>query len=298
MKTRYFSLLILAAALALPAHAATYGKINGSGGGGSGTVTSVTSTGSTMTITNPTGPAVNVDISQAAARAPDWFGYMAVYFQQQTGLAPLAFSCMLEKDFADGNLTAAQQGMQISGTGSAYTYSQTPSGAIKCAGPSSGSGYCDWANSPQGASSWPNIPNVRTKRWITAFRATVGKTPTSGSSVNFGLYAGSTYVGLGYVGAQTNWQYVRGSTPANITDTGSAISVDSTGGTGYRTMFVANLDLSHVTYNIDVLGGAANVNVEAITNIPSSAAYPYVYNEGAGAGDIYYLDKVIVCVEL
>lgn len=224
-----------------------------------------------------------------------WFGYMRNLFQGQTGLSQLAWSPAIEFDFADGAQNTAVRGFQLSGTGAAATQQALPGGVIKVTGPTA-AGYADWTNS--GVGPYATVSNARTKRWMVATRVAVGTAPASASKVCLGiLAAGGTFVGLGYVGAQTAWQYVRGSTPANIASTGKTIAVDSTGATGYVSMLLANFDLTSVTYNVDVTGGASQVAVEAVTNLPNGVVAPYFFNEGT-AGDIYFLDKVCMYGEL
>lgn len=227
-----------------------------------------------------------------------WFGYMRNLFQGQTGLSQLAWSPAVELDFADGALSTGNRGFQVSGTGAAAAQltSGAGGGVVKVTGPTSAGGFADWCDSSVGP--YLLAADSQTKRWMVGCRVAIGQAPASGSKLSLGvLIAGSTYTGLGFVGAQTTWQYVRGGVLANITNTGKTIVVDSTGVSGYLSMYVGNFDLTNVQYCIDVAGGAASVVAEAVTNLPTGKVAPYFTNQGT-AGDIYFFDKVCMYVEL
>lgn len=225
-----------------------------------------------------------------------WQAYMENIFSSQTGMSDLQWSTVAFEDFGRSAFSASGIGAQTSGTGASAQYASTGSfggGVLKLTSTSSGAGYADY--DVAGTSGFPCVTNMRTKRWMIGGRIASGTATAANDRVTFGLLGGSNIIGLGWSGAATNWQYCRGAAPTNISDTGSAID---TSGNSFRTLLLANFDLTNVAYCIDVLGGAAIVNVEAVSNLPANSFYQYMWNEGQGTSTVIILDKVIVCAEM
>lgn len=265
-------------------------------GGGGGTVT----TDSTLVGNGSGGSPLGVN--PIAARSPDWCGYVKNYFIQQTGLSPLVVECRCW-DFTDTTFppTGVQaQGFVVGGTGATAGFTNIGGGVIKATGPTSGAGFADWAPAG-GGTGWTTIGNLQSKHWMVADRHSVGLTPVSASAVSLGVNSGSTFIGLGFAGAQSHTFYCRGTTACGTvaTDTGVAFTVDATGATGYLSEVVGNFDLAHIGYNADLLGssGAAPTNAEASSNAPNSQGQAYFYNEGAGSGQVIHYDNAAFCTE-
>lgn len=264
----------------------TYGKQTSAGGGTVTTDSTLTGAG---TGASPLG------INPVAARAPDSAGYFKAYFQQKTGLSPLLYASHFE-DFLDGNraLTGSNgYGFQASGTGTNVAFAAGLTGVITMTGATSGAGFSDWSLAASGAQV--QIPNARTKRWLLAYRVACAHAPVAASRVSMGLFiGGATVMGIGYSSAATNWKYCRGSgTPTELADTGTAI--DSTG-TVFIWMYLFN-DGTNVKYCVDVSGSGVETTAEVSSNVPSSTAMPYLWNEGNGASDIIKFDAFAFCCE-
>lgn len=236
---------------------------------------------------------LNFDPSVSLGPGPE--GYWTTLFQQRFSSSPLNISTYLN-DFADRNktllgTTGGAQGFAASGTGAAVSYVASASGGVVAMqGPTSGAGFCDWT-----VGNAPLIGNVRLQNWLIAMRVACGHAPNSSSNVSLGLVVGgSTQAGLGYAGAPGtgNWQYTRGVTPANISDSG--VTIDFTG-TQYKWMYLLS-DGANIRYCADILGGAAEKVAEPVSNLPNSSGTIYFFNEGSGASDLINLDCVVVCV--
>jgi hypothetical protein len=263
--------------------------------GGAGTV----DTDTTLTGDGSSGDPLGVN--PVAARAPDWFGYCKTLFQQYTGLSPIAWSSIYENDFATTSngvgATNAGDGFQASGAGAVAVYTNLVGGVVKATG-SSGAGYCDWTSNTS-AAGWQTIGNLRTKRWAVAYRISIGTTPAAASRITAGVFSSTNVIsGLGYSGAQANWQYCRGAAPTNIADTGQPITVSAGGTTGYLTIIMGNFDLTNVSYIIDAVTSVTLVTAEAVSNLANGGAQAYIWNEGTGASDVYHIDKALVMTEL
>jgi hypothetical protein len=259
---------------------------------GGGTIESIASADGSITVTDGTGPDVDLALTPGECASPDWFGQMRNTFVTKTGLSPLTWSVLYESDFADFNKTVAIAGGQSSGTGAGAAYENGVGGILKLTSPNSGAGYGEWQ---QGGAGFNPIGNVRTKRFMCAYRLSIGTAPAAASRVVAGFFCAANIIGIGYSGAQANWQYCRGANAANITATDEAI--DSSGSV-YMTLYVANFDLTSIVVNPDVAGGHADVVGEVVGNLPNNIAYGYLWNEGAGSADVIRLDKVLICAEL
>lgn len=271
------------------------------GGGSYGQIAGAITTDSTL-IGNGTGGSP-LGVNPTAARSPGWDGYIETYYQQMTGDSPGQFSCYYSQDFGNTSFPingSTSLGFAPSGTGSSAAFANLPGGVVKCTAATTGAGQCDW--NPASTGTKPTtLPNATLSHWATFYKILIGKAPNAASALSFGALFGSTYVGIGYSGAQTLWQYSRGTAPTNIVATTTAINVDSTGATGpYQTLVVGNFDLIHVAGNPDLFGssGAAPANFELVSNLPSSLGMPYVYNEtSSGNGDIYFIDAIKICAD-
>lgn len=210
--------------------------------------------------------------------------YWGNFFEGKTGLHPLSY-WTFEQDFNDGNRTAANYGTSPAGTGA--TASLISPTVLQLQGTTAGAGNCDWFQAPSAI----EIADVRTKRWMFAYRLSCAHAPAAASRVAAGFFAstGNIMVGLGYGGAVANWQYSRATnTVANTLDTGKAI--DSSGNV-FPWVYLFN-DGTNVRYCIDVLGGGVEATAEVAANLPVSPGYMYLMNNGAGASDLVKLDTV------
>jgi hypothetical protein len=231
------------------------------------------------------------------SQGPDIRGALKALFQQTTGLSPYAWAEMPLLSFGSTSFIATgAQGMGFEGSaGTTFAVGNLGKGGIvKATGNAS---FADWTPSGN-QTAWTTIPNVQTKRWMVAYpQVCIGTTPASTSAISAGIFCSSNYVGLGYTGAATNWQYIRGTSITNISDTGVAIATDATGATNYICPVIGNFDLTHLGYIQNALVSRTIVNAEVITNLPSAEAIPYFGNEST-ASNIYYLGTPLVCVEL
>jgi hypothetical protein len=236
----------------------------------------------------------------AAALTPDFGGYFKALFQQKTGLSPLLFNVYAEDYLLQGDYAISNYGAFPSGTGATTTYSTTTgSGVIKLLGPSSGAGQADISPAVRAAGPFHDLTNARTKKWLVAYRVACGLAPGVNSAVSIGMLVNTTYLGFGYVGADTNWWYNRGTagSVAHVLDTAKLITVETPpANTGFLWMYLYN-DGTNLKYCIDVVGGAAEATAEASTNIPASNGSPYIYSRGVGAADIVYDDAIVFCGE-
>ncbi len=230
------------------------------------------------------------NMGQTVVTTPSSTGYWQALFQQKTGLNPLSF-WTYDLEFADGNRAAGSTngyGTVVSGTGA--TAALAAGGVMVLTGPSAGAGAADWSQAA--AANQPS--NARTKRWIAAYRLACGKAPGAASRVSAGVYVTTTMIGLGYGGADANWQYTRAvNNVTDVVDTGTAI--DSSGSV-YVWNYLYN-DGTNVNYCIDAQGGGLQAIAEASSNIPSAAGYFYLWNEGTGQADVIKLDTVVICCE-
>ena len=243
-----------------------------------------------------TGTYPNPTINPALALTPDIKGYFTALFQQRTGLSPLLITSYAEDFLYQATMQPADYSAFPSGTGAAAAWiATTGNGIMKLTGPTTGAGQCDWSTSVRTAGPYPLIANVRTKKWLAAYRVACHAAPDANSQVSIGIQSGTTFFGLGYVGAAANWQYVRGTdgSVANVTDTGKAID---SGGSQYLWMYLYN-DGTNIKMCPDVVGAVAEATAEASTNVPSGTGSAYLYNKGPGAGDIINFDAVVVCAE-
>lgn len=268
---------------------ATYTNIPPASGGG-GTVTT-----DGVTIQGDGSGGSPIAQKPSAALTPDSQGYFYALFQQKTGLSPLAFWSYYN-DFANhwaATTGANGQGGQAAGTGSGVSYNTTSgNGVLSLKSTTAGAGYGEWTLA--GASNIINIVNVRTKRWLVAYRVACASAPAAASRVCAGIFVGgTTMVGLGYGSAAANWKYCRGVPVAEIADTGKVID---TSGNSYLWMYIYN-DLTNIRYCIDVVGGATETVGEVSTNVASSTGVPYFWNEGAASADTLNLDAVAGCIE-
>lgn len=241
--------------------------------------------------------AVSSGAASANCVVADWFGAAQNAFAAATGLANFTFAKIYENDFADTNKPVpkdnAGQGFQVAGTSTA-AYTNLPGGVIQA--DASATGYADWTSN--GSTGWTTIPNIRTKRWMVAYRLAIGSTPAAASALSAGIYAGS-YIGIGYAGAAATWKVGRGATPiaTQVLDTGIAIAVDATGATGYRSMAIGNFDLANWAYMPDLTASTTPVTLEAVSNLPNATAQAYLRNAGTDPLR-YFLDKAVIFVEL
>ncbi len=236
--------------------------------------------------------------ASSACVPPDPIAYITSLFQTKTGLSPLAFSTfgnhfMATQFPVTGGAGSGSQGAQVGGTGATAAYNGAFSGGvIKLTGPSSGAGFADLQN---GAGGFNSISNPRTKRWMMAYRAAIGKAPSAASTINLGITDGTNYVGLGYTGAASVWAYQRGALPAIATTVNTAKAIDSSDSV-FLWMYTYN-NGTNIVVNPDLVGGAVETVGEAASAISATAARPYVWNEGTGAADIIELDALVLCVE-
>jgi len=228
-----------------------------------------------------------------AALAPDFAGYFKALFQQKTGLSPLAFFSYAEDFVYQATFQPSDYSAFPSG-GSTAAWNLTSGSGVMTLTHAAGAGQCDWSTSVRTAGPYATISNTRTKRWMIAYRVACHAAPQASSMVSIGLADNTSFLGLGYVNAATNWQYVRGTDGAiaNITDTGKAI--DATGNS-YLWMYIYN-DGTNIKMCIDVVGAAAEVTAEAASAIPAGTGYGYLYMRGPVADKLEF-DAVVFCGE-
>lgn len=265
------------------------------GDGSSGNKVAIKAIQTDATLTGAGTVASPVGANPAAALTPDFAGYFKAKFQQLTGLSPLQYSAYCE-DFSQQSLGigGGAQGAISSGTGAGWAWDNTLGGGVMTStAPSSGGGYADWSTG--GSLTNGNLGNVKTKHWMTVYRAAITHAPSAASNVWFGPTAGSTQMGLGYSAGQTTWHYVRGtgSVPTSLVDTG--ITITSTASPPAFFWMWLRSDTTNVKYCFDVVGGCTETTAEASSGLPSTVGgRAYLGNEGTASSDTIKLDAVCV----
>ena len=271
-------------------------------GGGGAITTDATLTGA-GTVPSPLG------VNPVAQLAPDWYGYMNTLFQQKTGASPIGISEKWRLHAAWFNLPIGATGNGAI-SGGAGTQAPTPvaysatigGGVIVLTGGSLGNTFAD-IDSGGPSSFRTQLTNVKTKRWMVASQIGFGKAPAAGSFYSMGLSLSGVapfFIGIGYAGAQTVFNYVNASSGGfqaitNVLSTDKTVPVDNTGAT-FLTQYVANFDLTNVVVNPDVAGGHADVNGGLVSALSSATASAYLYNEGTNS-DIFFVRKMILLSE-
>lgn len=221
----------------------------------------------------------------------DWFDAMQSVFAMRTGLAPSQFTANGRADFDSSYIPAAQQGAGFSGTGATATI-QPPTN-MQLLGTSAGAGIAVW-----NPGAFAAIPNGNQKRHMVAYRLAMATAPIAASQVGAGYILNSTtFVGVGYSGVQTKWQYVTGpgSTFANVTALSTPID---SAGAGYVTMYIANFDFINLVVNLNSFVQSTEVAVATMISFPNNQAWlPDVRVAGTTDPDILKLDKAIYFVE-
>lgn len=225
----------------------------------------------------------------------DSVSYFTSLFQYKTGLNPMSYSTYYDDFVFNQRATTGNAGagfFVVGANGSAAVFhSGGDAGVVTMTSGVTGAGFCDWSPSLGGA--FYHIPSLRQKRWLIAYRMACGHATAAGSRVAAGAFAGTTFVGIGYGSAATNWQYCRGTAMNNITDSGHVID---TSGNVYIWVYTFN-DGTNVRFCVDVENGGVETIGEQSANLPSNAGYFYLANEGASTSDIINLDAVVSCCE-
>lgn len=222
--------------------------------------------------------------------------YFTDLFKAKTGLNPLSFWSH-DNDFVDSHKQLTSTGGQgffpssTNGATAAYIAGGI-SGAVQMLSGVTGAGYCDWSLSQGG--SILHIPNLRTKRWMAAYKIAIGTAPSAGSRVAMGAYGSPDMVGLGFGDDDTTWHYCRANNDVvDVFDTGKAI--DSSGSV-YLWMYIFN-DGTHVRVCVDVEGGGIEQIADVSSNLPNIAGYFYGWNHGDATGDAVNFDAYVVMCE-
>lgn len=280
--------------------AASYGKLSGTGSGSSSVTTDPSLTG----VGTPGSP---LGVNPVSTLAPDFRGKCVNTFLQKSGLTPGQITVHDEQDFTWFGLGVGSGGagaVTNSVGGATVAFSATiGGGVVVLTGGTSGTSYADWDRGGPSGFRTEYLP-IKSRRWIQCYRVGTGTTPGANTNFGFGIYLAGVapyFIGIGAHGAQSVFNLVYGTANTtgaaltNVLATDVAIVVDATGAT-YKTMYVANFDLVHLTINPDVEAGHADIQADLISNLATdSVASGYIFNEGTSGsnGDKLFLDAEV-----